>query len=64
MFSFANKKLGDDIDANSCSSFELGARPRFWTYAAMLLMMASKAEYIASSFPLLVVRSVYIDYES
>jgi hypothetical protein len=58
LLSFASKKLGEDIDANSWSNFELGARPRFCTYAAMLLMMASRAGYMASSLPLLVVRRV------
>jgi hypothetical protein len=61
LFSFANKKLGDDIEANKCISFELGALPRFCTYAAMLLMMANRAGYMASSFPLLVVSRVYMD---
>ena len=58
LFSFASKKLGEDIDAKSCKSFELEARPRFCTYAATLLMMASSAGYMASSFPLLVVSRV------
>jgi hypothetical protein len=31
LFSFANKKLGDDMDANSWSSLELVARPMFCT---------------------------------
>ena len=39
----ARRKLGDDMDANSWSSFELGARPRFCTYAAILLRIASRA---------------------
>ena len=58
LFSLANKKLGEDMDANSWSSFELGARPRFCTYAAMLLRIASNAGYMASSLPLPVVSSV------
>jgi hypothetical protein len=41
--SFASKKLGEDMDAYSCRSLELGARPRFCTYAATLLMMAKSA---------------------
>ena len=62
MFSFANKKPGEDIEANKCRSFELGALPRFCTYGAMLLRMANRAGYMASSFPLPVVRRVYMDY--
>lgn len=43
LLSFARRKLGDDIEAKSCSSFELDARPRFSVYAAMLLMIARRA---------------------
>lgn len=43
MLSLARRKLGDDMDAKSCKSFELVARPKFCTWAAMLFRMASKA---------------------
>lgn len=57
-FSLANKKLGDAMDAKSCSNLELVARPRFCTCGAMLLRMAKSAGYTASSLPLPVVRRV------
>lgn len=62
MFSLANKKLGDDIEAKSCSNLELVARPMFCTYAAILFRIASNAGYTASSLPLPVVSRVYIDW--
>lgn len=61
MVSFASKKLGADIETNNCTSFELVEGPRSSMYAEILLRIASKAGYIASSLPLLVVNKVCID---
>ena len=59
--SFANRKLGDDIEANSCKRFEQVIELSFSRYAAILLMIASRAGYMASNFPLLPVMRVCID---
>lgn len=55
LLSFASKKLGEDIEEKSWRSFEEADALRFSRYAAILLITASKAGYIAVSLPWLVV---------
>ena len=62
MVSLARRKLGEDIDANSCSNFELAWALRCSAYGAMLFTVARSDGYIASSFPLLDVISVWMDF--
>lgn len=55
LLSLDNRKPGDDIEAKSCSSFADAEGLRSSRYAAILLMTAINAGYIAVSFPWLVV---------
>lgn len=60
--SLANRKLGADMDVNSCSNLEHASGTRCSTYGAMLLITARRAGYTALSLPLLVVIKVWMDY--
>lgn len=51
MLSFANRNAGDDIDEKSWSSLDEADALTFSRWAAILLMTASNAGYIAVSFP-------------
>ena len=51
LLSLASRKPGDDIDEKRWRSFEETEALIFSRYAAMLLITASKAGYIACSFP-------------
>jgi hypothetical protein len=51
LLSLASKNPGDDIDEKRWRSLEETEALRFSRYAAMLLMTASSAGYIACSFP-------------
>ena len=62
--SFANRKLGVDIDANNCSSFELADDERFLIEGAMFATVASNAGYTVLNFPLLPVIRLYIDWQT
>lgn len=62
--SLASRKLGAAMDEKSCKSFEHPFGDMCCTYAAMLLIIASRAGYTAFKFPLLVVMSVWMDCSS
>ena len=51
LLSFESRKAGDDIEENNCINFEEAAALRFSIYAAILLITAISAGYIAVSFP-------------
>ena len=61
LVSLARRNDGEDIDAKSCSSLRHDKALRCSRYAATLLIIASKAGYIASNLPLLLVMRVCID---
>lgn len=61
--SLANRKLGADMDINSCSNLEHVSATRCSTYGAILLITARRAGYTAFSLPLLVVIKVWMDYD-
>lgn len=50
------------MDAKSCKIFEQAVDDRRSTYAPIFLRIAISAGYTASSFPLLLVIKVCIDY--
>lgn len=59
--SLAKRKLGDDMEVKSCSILLLAVWPKHSIYAAMLFMIANRAGYMASSFPLPAAMRLYID---
>jgi len=59
--SFASRKAGADIEANSCTSFVLAAADRGLIWGATFAIIASNAGYTAPSLPLLPVIKLYID---
>lgn len=62
MLLFDSKNPGDDIEEKSCSNFDEAEALRFSRCAAILLMTANSAGYMAVSFPWLVVIMLYMDY--
>src|SRR5207237_4311850 len=60
--SFASRKAGADIEANSCTSFALAAAERGLTWGATFAIIASNAGYTAPSLPLLPAIKLYMDY--
>jgi hypothetical protein len=54
-FMLSKRDCRRDIEENNCRSFDEAAALKFSRYAAMLLMTANKAGYIAVSLPWLVV---------
>jgi hypothetical protein len=62
LLSFDSRNPGDDIEEKSCSNLDEAEALRFSRCAAMLLMTANSAGYMAVSFPWLVVIMLYMDY--
>ena len=60
--SLASKKLGADIDENSCKILEHAPGAKCSTHGAILFITASRAGYTAFKFPLRAVIRVWIDY--
>jgi len=61
LLSLESRKPGDDIEENNCNSFDEADALKSSRYAAILLMTARRAGYIAVSLPWLVVIILYID---